>query len=131
MCFRGADIVPTDWSRKAFFRIFRADDPTHGFNNYDNNNNYDKLVTVDPISNHIFVGAAGSNPAAEAGMPAPDPNVAVVESPRFYSRETFSGGVFSLELFHMPAATAGTGGIWPTVWFTQCVGQFLPNGQVG
>lgn len=67
---QGQELLPSDGNGTAFFRIFRAAHPTHGFDVYDNPN-YDKLVTVDGATGHVMVGPAGSRPALAAGLAPP------------------------------------------------------------
>lgn len=111
----------------ALFSFFTEEDPTHGLVDYEAGYRHrDKLVVVDSNTGHVRIGTAGSE-ASAAAQEMTVANTSPIPSIRIYTKQTFSGGLFSIELFHVPEGL----GVWPAIWFSQDPGQKLPNGSRG
>ena len=73
----------------------------------------------------FFVGTAGSKFQGEDLFPHVQySGTGNVPSCRLYSSIAFSGGVFALEVFHMPSGY----GVWPAWWLGQDSHQTMPAG---
>lgn len=94
-------------------------DPTGGISNY---NSGEKLTSVDPIKNRVLIGTAGSTPFPNV----PVPSSGTIPSSRLFTSKVFNGGLFSIEVFHLPAGEA----VWPAVWLSQDLNQPV-NGRPG
>ena len=105
------------------FNFFAAPDPTHGSVDYNAGaQNKEQLVIIE--DNMLKIGTAGSNVSNEALKMDWTGNVPSI---RIYTKQIFSGGLFSIQLFHVPAGN----GVWPAIWFSQDPSQVLPDGTLG
>lgn len=105
----------------SFFKIYQNRDPTNGCVDYQKFSALpNDLCYVS--KNHFFIETAGANGNRVTFSPTEN-----VPSIRLYSHTIFNGGLFSFELFHVPAGN----GVWPAIWFSQDGNQTLPDGSMG
>jgi hypothetical protein len=96
-----------DFRGRSFFDNFdfwTGDDPTHGFVNYvDRNTAYaNGYVSAQYDDKPVYIGADKVNVAQGRGR----------DSVRLQSKATFNGGLFIIDLNHMPEGC----GTWPAYW---------------
>lgn len=104
------------------FELFSGNDPTAGSVNYNYCNNPDKCNLISVANNRLKLMVAG------AGNNVPVPKSGLIPSVRLYTRKRlFNGGIFSFEIFNIPAGC----GVWPALWFSQDSQQYLPKGHTG
>lgn len=116
------------YSGDDFLKLFSSypsqSDPTGGISNYASGQQLTKTQTQPDGTVRVLIGTAGSTPFS--GVPLPQ--TGSIPSVRLYTQnQVFNGGLFSIEIFHMPADKSA----WPAIWFSQDSNQTLPSGQKG
>lgn len=107
---------------KMFSHFSSPIDPTGGISDYTKGSNLVKITD----DHHLIIGTAGSSPFPS--VPIPTTAHHQIPSVRLYTQNKFyNGGLFSLEVFHIPAGRP----VWPAVWLSQDPHQKLPNGSNG
>ncbi len=83
-----------------YFDFFTDDDPTHGYVNYVSRDQAQSEGLIKPLPNGaVYIGTDMSNVASGRGR----------NSVRLQSKKSWTGGLFIMDLSHMPAGC----GTWP------------------
>ena len=112
----------------ALFDVYPvSSDPTHGVVDY---HKYPTIENNDLIkydNKFVYLGCAGaSQPYTATTVTIEDKNN--IPSIRIYTKNrVYNGGLFSIEIFHIPSGQ----GVWPAIWFSQDPHQTLPDGTNG
>lgn len=98
-----------DYSASNFFSMFdffTADDPTHGYVNYVDQNTAQSDGLIKNTNGGIYMGVDSTNVATGRGR----------NSVRITSKNTYNSGLVILDLAHMPGSVCGT---WPAFWMVR------------
>jgi len=85
------------------FTFDTDDDPTHGYVDYQSQSAASSAGLYNTNNNQIYMGVDSTNVASGRGR----------KSVRLSSSNTYTHGLFILDLTHMPSSTCG---VWPAFW---------------
>ncbi|KAH8690908.1 putative endo-1,3(4)-beta-glucanase [Talaromyces proteolyticus] len=97
------DNYPTGMDFFSRFSFYTDNDPTAGYVDYVNQNTATSAGLIAAKGNGIYIGVDSTNIASGRGR----------RSVRLTSHATYNGGLFVLDLAHMPGSNCGS---WPAFW---------------
>ena len=110
-------ILIAEYSGTTFFDgfdFFTENDPTNGYVNYVDQISAQSDGLIDMHDKAVFIGCDHTNTASGRGR----------NSVRITSKQNFTGGLFIIDLVHMPSGC----GTWPAFW--TCGSSWPNNGEI-